>query len=208
MSVRRGRPARFIVFEGIDGSGKSSALAAVADALAAEFPDLVTTREETDGPLGEAVRASIERRDDPLTTTFLFLADRAQHVQELRRMLGQGQRILCDRFHFSTYAYQAHTLQDRVADPLAWLEELHARFSIHPDKVLLFDVDPKEAVRRLTQRGAATPYEKVAFLEAVRANYLDLAQSYGEKFHVLDAGRSQDDVAAEATRVVRDWLTG
>ncbi len=204
----RARPARFIVFEGIDGSGKSTALARVVEALAPEFPALTATREETDTKLGGWVRESIEERMDPLATTFLFLADRAQHVREVRRMIAQGQQVLCDRFHFSTYAYQSVTLRDHIQDPQTWLEDLHARFSIHPDLVLLFDADPAACVERLTARGEATPYEKVDFLSQVRDNYLKLAREYSQKFRVVNANRSPDEVAAEAIGAVRDALYG
>ncbi len=208
MSGRGSRPARFIVFEGIDGSGKSTALARVMAALKPEFPGLLATREETDTPLGHWVRESIAQRMDPLATAFLFMADRAQHVQQIRHMIGQGHQVLCDRFHFSTYAYQTVTLRDRIQDPQEWLEEQHARFSIHPDHVLLFDADPATCVERLSARGEATPYEKVEFLSQVRDNYLRLADEYAGKFRVIDANRSQDEVAAEAVTVVRDALYG
>ncbi len=202
------RPARFIVFEGIDGSGKSTALQSVVEALRGEFPGLVATREETDSKLGHWVRESIASRLDPLATTFLFLADRAQHVQEIRHLMGQGHQVLCDRFHFSTYAYQSVTLAERIQDPQEWLEELHARFSIHPDLVLLFDAPADVCVERLTARGEATPYEKVDFLAQVRENYLRLADEYATKFHVVDANRPPDEVSTEAIQVVRDALYG
>lgn len=195
----------FVTFEGIDGSGKSTAIGRVAKALAEEGVQATRTREETDSWLGEAVRRAVAERADPLATTYLFLADRAQHALDLDERLGAGQHVLCDRYLHSTLAYQSVTLQGRVADPRAFLRGLHVPVGLEPDHVLLFDVPAETAVGRIRDRGATTPYEKVAFLEKVRAAYLALAKA-DDRIHVLDASRDLDDVVAEATDMVRDWL--
>ncbi len=195
---------RFIVFEGIDGSGKSTAMRRVAGQLHEAGHDVVTTREETDTWMGEAVRRSIADRADPWATLHLFLADRAAHVAQIQEHLDAGQHVLCDRFLHSTLAYQSVTLADALTDPIAHLRALHAPWCIHPDHVVLLDLSAEVAVSRATDRGATTPYEKVEFLELVRAAYLDLADA--DDFLVVDATQSADDVAADVARSVSDWL--
>jgi len=204
-SSAAGRRGRFIAFEGIDGSGKSSTLARVAASVAAEHPGLVATKEETESHLGEAVRRSIRERHDPLTTTFLFVADRVQHVREIERELAAGRHVLCDRFLHSTLAYQAVTLQGRVADPRGFLRGLHAGWCPRPDHVLLFRADPGRCVERTRVRGATTDYERVDFLRHVQDEYLALAAG-DPTVRVFDAERDPETLAREATAIVRGWL--
>jgi len=197
---------RLIVFEGIDGSGKSTALAAVAERLWQRGVQVATTREETATERGAWVRRSIEEGLDPLTTTFLFLADRAEHVREIGAWRAEGRHVLCDRFLHSTLAYQAVTLADRFGDEaaaMAYLRSLHRPWCPEPDHVLLFRADPATCVARTAGRGAPpSPYEKAGFLARVQDAYLRLAGEEPERFTVVDAERGADAVAEEALRVV------
>lgn len=190
------------MFEGIDGSGKSTAIRAVADAL--DRDDVVVTREETETWRGDAVRRHIEEHGDPWATLHLFLADRAAHVPEIQAHLEAGQHVLCDRFLHSTLAYQSVTLDGQVDDVTGHLRGLHDPWCITPDHVLLFDVDPTVALERIHGRGDATPYEKVGFLERVRAVYGRLATQEG--FTVIDASRAPTEVAAAALEAVRPLI--
>jgi dTMP kinase len=198
-------PGRLITFEGIDGSGKSSTLERVAASLRADGHDVVATREETGTERGAWVRRSIAEGWDPLTTTFLFVADRAQHVAEIRVHLDAGRTVLCDRFVHSTLAYQGLTLAGRVADPRAFLLGLHEGWCPMPDHVLLFRADPARCVERVGRRGKTVTYEKVDFLRRVQDAYLDEARR-DPRLHVLDAERPLDAVARDALAQVRAWL--
>ncbi len=200
-------PAPLIAFEGIDGSGKSTAVARVAKALQSRVPGLVTTREETEGPSGTWVRQSIAEGMDPLATTFLFLADRAEHLAQLRAWREAGQPVLCDRYLHSTLAYQSVTLQDRVSNPLEFLRRLHEPWCPQPDHVLLFRADPATCVERTQRRGETTRYEKVEFLQRVQDAYLELAKLEPQRFHVVDAERPLDDVVHDATTIVTRILS-
>lgn len=193
-----GPAPRFVAFEGIDGSGKSTALREAAAALRARGERVWATREETDGPTGELVRRGIAERWPPLATAFQFLADRARHAAEVQAHLAAGERVLSDRFLHSTLAYQSVTLHGIVPEPRDWLRRLHAGWCPVPDRVLLFDCDPARAVERVARRGATTPYEKVAFLEKVRQQYLELAREESERFVVLDADAPMGELARRA----------
>lgn len=205
--ARRKGPGRgrFIVLEGIDGSGKTSLLAVLGRELRRDHPTLLITREETTSWTGDAVRRAIQEKADPLVTTFLFLADRAGHVAEIRAALEAGRHVLCDRFSASTFAYQGVTLADRVVDPESWLGILHEPFGLQPDHTLLLKVDPMRAVSRLAKRSSKTPYERAEFLRKVQAAYLRRAK--GDKTtKVVDADRPADLVARDAVKRVRGWL--
>lgn len=199
-------PGRLIAFEGIDGSGKSSTLERVARALQREGRDVVATREETGSERGAWVRQSIASRWDPLTTTFLFLADRAEHVRDMQAWLGAGRAVLCDRYLHSTYAYQGTTLRGRVPDARAFLAGLHEGWCPLPDKVLLFKADPAKCLERVRRRGQATNYEKAAFLAEVQDAYLAEARRDPARFHVIDAERDIEELGREALGIVRGWL--
>ncbi len=194
----------FLTFEGIDGSGKSTALDAVAKHLA-EKGRCWATREETDH-LGPAIRRSIEAGADPRVVAHLFLADRVVHVKEIRRHLDSGETVLCDRFAHSTLAYQGAALEGQMPEAVTWLRALHAPMGLWPDLVLWFDVDPAVAVERVQGRGAAAPYEKVAFLEKVRAQYAALAEAEPERFVRIDASQSVEQVAQAAIAAVSSFL--
>jgi dTMP kinase len=189
---------RFVAFEGIDGSGKSTALRHAADALRRRGERVWATREETDGPTGELVRRSIAEHWPPVATAFQFLADRARHAHEIEARLAAGERVLCDRFLHSTLAYQAVTLAGVLPEPRAWLRGLHDGWCPMPDRVVLFNSDPAKAVSRIAARGAATAYEKAAFLGKVRAEYLALAREEPERFVVLDADAPMGVLAQRA----------
>lgn len=202
LAPRRGR---FITFEGIDGSGKSSTLAHVVAQLRTQFPDLVATKEETEGPAGQAVRATIAAHGDPLAITLLFVADRASHIPAIEAHLAAGRHVLCDRYSLSTLAYQSVTLRGRVPDPGAFVRALHEPLRLRPDHVLLFVADPARCVARTRKRGATTPYEKTEFLTQVQQAYLREADA-DPTVHRFDAERPIEAVKADALRLVSSWL--
>lgn len=194
----RATPERLVSFEGIDGAGKSTLIAAVAEALRARGVDPLVTREETTGWLGEAVRRSIDERMDPLATLFLFLADRAHHLAALRPELTAGRLVLTDRYHDSTRAYQAVTLADRFDDLDTRLRDVSEGWLVTPLRTYLVDIDPEVAVGRMAGRGSRTNYEKATFLGKVRAEYLRIVAAEPERFVVLDGTRQ----TVELVRVI------
>jgi dTMP kinase len=197
---------RFIAFEGIDGSGKSTLVATAAQHVLSLGHKAWLTREETTGPTGEWVKRSIAERWDPLATTFLFLADRAQHVREIEVRRAAGEHVLCDRYLHSTLAYQSVTLRGRVPDVHGFLRGLHAGMPM-PDHVVLLRVDPERAVSRLASRSSLTPYEKAHFLGQVQDEYLALARADRDRFTVIDANRPADAVASDVTALLPRLLS-
>jgi len=179
---------KLITLEGIDGSGKSTITSLLN--LNPRFADFVFTREPTTDWIGEVVNRAIHSDTDNLAELLLFTADHAEHISKLLLpALECGKNVISDRYSGSRYAYQAVTLKERFPDPMQWIQDIHKGWTIDPDMTILFDIDPKIAVERCDKRGAQTKFEKIGFLEEVRANYLRLAADNPERFLVINTDR-------------------
>jgi len=194
--------ARFITFEGIEGSGKSTQVARLAEWLATRGCKPVVTREPGGTPLGRKLRDALLKGDveDALTEAMLMTADRAEHVARvILPALDRGDHVLCDRHADSTLAYQGGG-SGVARDVLETLNRVATR-GLVPDLTLLYDVDPKVALARMHARtgGNADRFEaeSLAFHERVRAAYLELAQREPARFAVIDAARPPDEVFAD-----------
>ena len=198
-------PARFIVFEGGEGAGKSTQVQRLADALRARGQDVVTTREPGGSPGAEAIRGLLVSGDtarwSPETEALLINAARADHLDRtIRPALAKGQWVICDRFADSTMAYQGYGMGlDR-----AWLEELRKRVvgDTEPGLTLVFDLPVDVGLGRAV---ASQRYEKMgrAFHETLRAAFQEIAKSAdGRRRAVIDAGKSVDEVAQQVLSTV------
>jgi len=190
----------FIVFEGIDGSGKSSCMDAVAAELGKDR-EVISTAEPTKGEIGMLLRTS--RDITPDEEALLFTADRALHTREIREWVKEGKTVLCDRYYASTIAYQSADLNGRRADA-AWLEEMNDRITTEPDMTFLFDIDPNAGMLRVESRGAKSKFERIEYLAEVRKNYLRIAEE--RNFVIIDASRSKEEVLGEVLRHIRSIL--
>ncbi|OGS44016.1 MAG: dTMP kinase [Euryarchaeota archaeon RBG_13_57_23] len=164
----------FVVLEGIDGCGKSSVAKLLVKRIGKRA---VFTREPTDSWIGKAVRRGDKRELSPYTDALLFMADRAQHTQEISKLLGKGRLVISDRYYHSTVAYQAACLKGIFkGDPFKWLLEANLKISLEPDLTIILDIPPKLGLKRIEGRSKLSRFERLAFLEQVRANYLKLAR--------------------------------
>lgn len=198
---------RFITFEGIDGSGKSTHIDTVAATLHTRGIAPLLTREPGGTPLGESLRELV--LNQPMTReaeTMLMFAARAEHLAKvIRPALAAGQWVLCDRFTDATYAYQAggRGMDERV---IAELEQwVHA--DVQPDLTLLFDVAPEVAAQRIAQARSADRFEAepIAFFGAVRAMYLKRAAANPARFFVVDGEQDRDAVRGQLDHLMRQW---
>jgi dTMP kinase len=189
----------FVSFEGGEGSGKSTQIERLAARLREQGLDPLRTREPGGTPLGERVREVLLDRTlepAPVTEALLMEAARAEIVARvIGPALDAGKIVLCDRFIHSTLAYQGG---GRGLDP-ALLESLNrvATGGLTPDLVLLFDVDPAVGLSRRERAGGAPnrlDRESLEFHQRVRNRYLELARREPERFLVLDASRSPDEL--------------
>ncbi|MDD1747804.1 MAG: dTMP kinase [Methanomassiliicoccales archaeon] len=199
----------FIVFEGVDGSGKSTVAKMVFDILSAEMPGrVVLTAEPTESFIGKAVRHANESGADELAEALLFVADRAEHTRQIRAWLAEGKVVLSDRYYASTIAYQGALLKDRLGGAkraVEWLKAMNEPVIIHPDLTLLLTVSVKTAVERLKSRKDLTKFEDFRFLNDVDLIYRGLCME-DPSFHTLDASKPAQKVVQEAFLAIRSKL--
>ncbi|WP_333787481.1 dTMP kinase [Methanomethylovorans sp.] len=198
---------KLITLEGIDGSGKSTICRLLQDEK--RFSGCVFTREPTTSWLGDAVNRALRSDTDHIAELMLFLADHADHISRLiRPSLENGSNIISDRYSASRCAYQGVTLAGLFDEPLDWIRSLHKGWTIDPDMILLFDIDPLVAVKRCGDRGERSKFEKMEFLKKVRSNYLRLAAEEPSRFVVVNADRPLDEVKEEVFGIICRELEG
>ncbi len=184
----------FVVLEGIDGSGKTSAISKVREHLESLGHKVMITMEPTKGAIGNLVAET----DDltPESEALLFTADRACHTKEISGWLEEGYDVICDRYYASTLAYQSASGLDRD-----WLYSINSKVIMEPDVHILLDIDPEVSLTRVDKRGEkVSRFEKLDYLRKVRAAYLEIAESY--ELTVLDASRSKDDVLKDIIELI------
>lgn len=207
---------QLITMEGIDGSGKSTAIRHIAKRLKALFPErrLLLTAEPSDSGAGRILRSQILRSTaaEPLPAEhmeelFLFMADHAHHLtQTIIPSLEQGAIVLCDRYADSTAAYQGVTLQGIVPDPVQWIREIYRPWNLTPDRTLLFLLDPEISLQRISSRPGKEKFERLEFLRQVDGNFRRLASLEPERFVMVDASMGAEEVAKRATSSILDIL--
>jgi len=192
--------AGFVVIEGIDGCGKSS----VSRALAERFGKrAVLTREPTKSWIGRAVHAGDEQKISPYTDALLFMADRAQHTEEITKLVKKGKLVVCDRYYHSTIAYQAACLE-RVfrGDAFEWLLEANLRISRRPDLTVLLVIPPELGLSRVKGRKSLSRFEELGFLRKVSKNYLKLAK-IDRSIVKVDGTKDLESVVDEVFELVK-----
>jgi len=186
----------FIVFEGGEGSGKSTASAAVVARLRASGVAVVHTREPGGTRAGELVRGLLHEPLTPWAELFAFLVARAQLVEEVvRPALERGETVVCDRFSPSTFAYQVHARGlDETAVRLA---NAFATGGLEPGLVVYLDIDPEVGLHRKHGETEAirTGLESLAFHRKVREGYLAQAAADPARWLIIDASLPREEVA-------------
>ena len=208
----------FVSFEGIDGAGKSTHIAALAEAFKAQGRTVTLTREPGGTPLAEKLRAMVlNDAMDPLTETLLVFAARRDHLLTvIEPALARGEVVLCDRFTDATFAYQGGgrgfdlttlTTLERWVQTTPALQGQSLR---QPDLTVWFDIAPEVAAARLADARAPDRFEAqpVAFFRAVVEGYAARERGQPERFARLNAEQSRESVWADllAHVVQRGWL--
>jgi len=207
----------FISFEGMEGSGKSTALDSLCAALESRGAPYLHTREPGGSELGKSLRALLldaRQKVAPEAELFLYLADRAQHVQQrIRPALAEGRLVLSDRYADSTVVYQGYG-RGLPVERLFELNQL-AVGGLWPDLTLLFDLDPDVGLARAKARNAELGIEvsegrfeaeALSFHQRVRVGYLAWAGRFPGRFRIIDAGRSPAEVYAQVERALQHIL--
>lgn len=208
----------FITFEGIEGAGKSTAIGQLSDFLRNHGHDPLCTREPGGSVLGRSLRSLLlNTRTGSLASRaelYLFLADRAQHVAEvIRPALEAGQVVLCDRYTDSTLAYQGYG-RGLDIERLRSLNDM-ATGSLAADLTLLLDLPVREGLERAGERNKTLgtvlaegrfDAESLDFHSRIRAGYLSLAKEEPDRFAIVDASQSPEDVALQCRSAIENCL--
>ena len=191
----------FVTFEGGEGAGKTTLINRVYDYLTSKGNDVIKTREPGGTELGKHVRELVLHKEDYHPTKrselFLFLADRAQHVEEMiLPALEQEKIVLCDRFNDSTLAYQgaARSFDREVLKGFC----AFAVNDLVPDLTLFLDLDPEIGLMRAKQGNEKAhdrlEKEELSFHVKVREAFLSFSKEEPYRFHVIDASQPTDTV--------------
>lgn len=204
-----GERGRFITFEGIDGAGKSTQIAAVVELLRSRALDVDSTREPGGTPLGERLRDMLLHEPMHLDTeAILMFAARREHLaQRIEPALAAGCWVVCDRFSDASYAYQVGG-RGLSEEKFAALENL-VHPDLQPDLTLVLDLDPLVAAARVVATGEAPDRferERRDFFIRVRAAYLARAAAEPERMCVVNADRTPEEIRAEIVAVVAERL--
>ncbi len=188
---------KFITLEGIDGAGKSTHLAWLAEFLRRQGKDVVSTREPGGTPLGEKLRALLLSEDmHPETETLLMFAARKEHVVKvIEPALAAGKWVMSDRFSDASYAYQGGG-RGLATEKVATLEDWTLA-GFRPDLTLLFDLPTATAGMRLAGTGQAPDrfeLEAGGFFERVRQAYLDRARQEPRRIMIVDSTNNIEDI--------------
>lgn len=197
------RKGRLIVFEGIDGTGKTTQIRLLAAELRRQGHEVVESREPTAGVYGQRIRALYQNRAGvtPAEELALFIADRRQHVAELiAPALAAGKVVLSDRYYLSTAAYQGALGQDPEE-----IMRINEEFAPPPDLVILLELEVEQGLARITGSRQETPndFEQESGLRAVAAVFQTLHRPFIRR---LDGSRPVAEVqAAVWAEVVQLW---
>lgn len=205
-------PGFFVSFEGGDGAGKTTLIQGLSKTLRSRGIECLLTREPGGTALGDGIRHLVLHASAPIVPDAelaLFLAARAQHIQErILPALKQGQVVLCDRFNDSTIAYQGFGRQ------VGWqrVQQLCQLFcgEVLPQLTFYLDLHPAVGLERAQggARGALDRMEMAGmdYHQRVRAGFLQIAAQEPDRIHVIDASESPEVVLQQAEGILRQAL--
>ena len=198
-----------IVFEGIDGSGKSTQIQLLSKKLREQQVPFYATMEPTNSPVGSLIRQLLTGRmhADPKVIAALFTADRLDHllndVDGIVQMIEKGTTVIMDRYYFSSYAYQS------VDVPMDWVIQANALSSgiLRPKVNTFLDVDVDDALERITNNRHQTElFEEKTRLIQVRERYMEAFERLQdtENVVIVDGGQPPEDVAEKVWEIVQE----
>ena len=203
----------FITLEGPEGSGKTTAVEAAVKALQEKGYEIVRTREPGGTPIAEQIRNVIldkaNTRMDPRTEALLYAASRRQHlVEKVWPALKEGKIVICDRYLDSSLAYQGGARGLGVDEVLN--VNLFATENTWPDLTLLFDIKPEVGLARIASNASREvnrlDLEKLEFHNKVRDTFLALAKKYPDRYVIIDASQSREEVAKATLEAIMNRL--
>ena len=199
----------FITLEGPEGSGKTTAIQKAVEKLSQMGYEIVRTREPGGTEIAEQIRNVIldkaNTNMDPRTEALLYAASRRQHlVEKVWPALKEGKIVICDRYLDSSLAYQGGARGLGIENVLNI--NLFATENTWPDLTLLFDIDPSIGLARINKNADREvnrlDLEKLEFHKKVRQTFLDLAARFPDRYVIIDASKSIEEVAKDTLEAI------
>lgn len=185
------KKGRFIVFEGIDGCGKSTQVEKLNNFFKKKGIKSVKTREHQRKGVGLFIEDVLNKKKtiDHLALEICFVADRCDHTANfIKPELKKDKIVICDRYYWSTVAYSSNNCRE-------WMLTLNKKIGIKPDLVIFIDTSPKIAIERIGKgRNSKTIFEKQKSLERIRKNYLWLVKNDKIKSIVIDGNLKVEEI--------------
>lgn len=196
----------FITFEGADGCGKTTQINLLADKLRKDGYEVLVTREPGAKGLGEEIRRIVLNYDGAVSDvceSFLFLADRAQHIDVIiKPAIEQGMIVLCDRHIDSTAAYQGYGRQLDI-ERINMLNNI-ATSGMKPDLTIVFDLDSETSMARVGSNKDRMESAGIEFFNRVRQGYLKIAQNEPHRVKVINAVDSIENIHEKVCKLVAE----
>ncbi len=204
---------KLIAIEGIDGSGKTTQAHELARLLNGAGHSAVYTKEPTNGAIGKFIREILigKKQFEPFAFQYLFVADRVQHLEEVKKYLADGKIVVSDRFFWSSVAYggadrgidfKKDQDGDLLLSAFGILSPYH-RFIV-PDITFYLSASPENALERLSKiRHNADIYDKLPKLKNIALGYEWLIKKFQEEFVIIDANKSREEVSKELFEQVK-----
>ena len=198
----------FITFEGADGCGKTTQLKLLAEYLTNKGYEVLITREPGAVGLGEKIREILLNYDGEVSDrceSFLFLADRSQHIDMIiNPAVESGKIVLCDRHTDSSVAYQGYGRKLPV-ERIKNLNDIAVN-GRYPDMTLVFDVDVETSMSRVGKEKDRMESAGMEFFNRVRNGYLEIAKQEPKRVKVLDARKSIEDIHSDVKELIAELL--
>lgn len=193
----------FITFEGGEGTGKTTLIQILSNALSEKRYSVVVTREPGGSPSGEAIRNLVLTYQwEKLSEVLLFNANRIEHLTHVViPALNEGKIVLCDRFAESTLAYQGYGLEIDLEFLKVLQEKVVTR---KQDLTFILDLDPTIGQKRLTKRGEINHIDlrSLEFHQKVRRGFLEIAQTNTNLYHVIDASLAPEVILNQVMSII------
>ena len=195
----------FITFEGTDGCGKTTQIEMLKDYFEKQGRTVLLTREPGAKGLGTKLREILLNYDgevSPVCESFLFLADRAQHVDTIiKPAVARGEIVLCDRHTDSTVAYQGYGRELDI-EQIKMLNNI-ATSGLKPDLTFIFDIDIDTAQKRVGKNKDRMESAGIEFFKRVRNGYLEIAKQEPERVKILDGSKSIETIHNELLEILQ-----
>lgn len=195
---------KFIVFEGIDGAGKTTQIQLLAKRLREKGIDVDVSAEPTTNESGKALRRALsgQEKKSYCEMAAMFVLDRIGHNAQIRELVDSGKTVISDRYYYSSLAYQGK------ATDYAWVRAMNIDCPEirRPDVCIYLDLTPEESLKRISNgRESVEIYENLEKLTEVRASFyyaIEDLRKDGEQIFIVDASRSLEEISDEIFNIV------